>query len=78
MLLALSRTNDNGKEILIVHMYLPKGLGTGYVSLKELKGTNKQSLVLLNGAEDTMKQSWMEKLLPATEGVTAYYAVGVI
>ena len=50
-------------------MYLPKGLGTGSVSLKELKGTNNQSLVLLNGAEDTMKQSWMEKLLLATEGV---------
>jgi hypothetical protein len=50
------------------------------VSSKELKGTNKQSLVLLNGAEDTMKQSWMEKLLPATEGVAlqVYYAVGVI
>ena len=61
-------------------MYLPKGLGTGSVSLKELKGTNNQSLVLLNGAEDTMKQSWMEKLLIATEGVAlqAYYAVGVI
>ena len=58
-------------------MYLPKGLGTGSVSLKELKGTNNQSLVLLNGAEDTMKQSWMEKLLIATEGVAlqAYYAV---
>ena len=50
-------------------MYLPKGLGTGSVSLKELKGTNNQSLVLLNGAEDTTKQSWMEKLLLATEGV---------
>ena len=61
-------------------MYLPKGLGTGSVSLKELKGTNNQSLVLLNGVEDTMKQSWMEKLLLATEGVAlqAYYAVGVI
>jgi len=61
-------------------MYLPKGLGTGSVSLKELKGTNNQSLVLLNGAEDTMKQSWMEKLLIATEGVAlqVYYAVGVI
>ena len=61
-------------------MYLPKGLGTGSVSLKELKGTNNQSLVLLNGAEDTMKQSCMEKLLLATEGVAlqAYYAVGVI
>ena len=58
-------------------MYLPKGLGTGSVSLKELKGTNNQSLVLLNGAEDTMKQSCMEKLLLATEGVAlqAYYAV---
>ena len=61
-------------------MYLPKGLGTGSVSLKEFKGTNNQSLVLLYGAEDTMKQSWMEKLLLATEGVAlqAYYAVGVI
>jgi len=61
-------------------MYLPKGLGTGSVSLKVLKGTNNQSLVLLNGAEDTTKQSWMEKLLLATEGVAlqAYYAVGVI
>ena len=30
---------------------------------------NQQSLVLLDGVDDTMKQSWMEKLLPATEGV---------
>jgi len=49
-------------------MYLPKGLVTGSVSLKKVKGTNKRSLVLLNGAEDT-KESWMEKVLPATEGV---------
>ena len=50
-------------------MYLPKGLVTGSVSLKKVKGTNKRSLVLLNGAEDTKKESCMEKVLPAMEGV---------
>jgi hypothetical protein len=50
-------------------MYLPKGLGTGYVSLKRLEGTNKQSLVLLNGAIDIMKQASMGELLPGMEGV---------
>jgi len=41
MLLALSRTNDNGKEILKLYMYLPKGLGIGSVSFKKLRGTNR-------------------------------------
>ena len=35
--------------------YVLKGLATGSVCLKKLKGANKQSLVLLNGAEDIMK-----------------------
>jgi hypothetical protein len=54
--------------LLIVHTYLPKGLGTGSVSLIKVKRTNKQSLIFLNAVEDTMKQSWMENLLPGTEG----------
>jgi hypothetical protein len=61
-------TNGNGKGLLKLYMYLPKGLGTRSVSFRMLRGTNKQSLVLLNGVVDIMKQASMGELLPSMEG----------